>query len=316
MKLGWLVMLLALHAFAGAVFAQADILVTNAPFAPGDATAKAGTAFAREVACFRCAVTNSAADVTGMQLTPSGTGDWLNDLDPSIGVEVWLDDGDAVFSAATDARLGFAGGSTTAILVSFAPSANIAAGSSADFWIVLNVVASAGTSIPESYILSLASSSDLSTSGASNVTLGSPQPVGSNFSVVVFFVSTVSPASTSTTFPIAFIGSGFALPVTVTIGGVPCTGTPSISPMGTTLSGLVVPSPITPGDLGPHPIVITSGLLPPQTLSQTFKYSADGRRPGSDDGCSTGEAHALSLLAVVAGVLSLLGLSRVIRTRT
>jgi uncharacterized protein (TIGR03382 family) len=83
-------------------------------------------------------------------------------------------------------------------------------------------------------------------------------------------------------------------PFSVTIGGTVCAGTAVIAG-GTQVIGLSVP----PGFGTNLPIVVHSGDLPPQTLTQTFNYTApkDNEPPKSDDGgCTSTKSSGWGLL--------------------
>ena len=67
--------------------------------------------------------------------------------------------------------------------------------------------------------------------------------------------------------------------LTVTIGGVICPGVPVITG-GTQVTGLLVPA----GSGKNLPIVVTSGALAPQTLTQTFSYSTVSNVGGGGGG--------------------------------
>jgi MYXO-CTERM domain-containing protein len=106
-------------------------------------------------------------------------------------------------------------------------------------------------------------------------------------------------------------GTGFALPITVTIGGVPCTGTASVDVAGTLISGLSVPS----GTGSNLAIVLTTNNLPPKTLTQTFRYSnilpnpnVGGTTKPASDSCAAIPGAPRGILALPA--LALIGLRR------
>jgi Synergist-CTERM protein sorting domain-containing protein len=83
-------------------------------------------------------------------------------------------------------------------------------------------------------------------------------------------------------------------PFTVTIDGVVCPGTPTITP--TMVTGIQVP----PGSGTGKAIVITSGTLAPLTLADTFDYVAPGggKAPSTGGGCIAGATGGLAMLAL------------------
>ncbi|MBK8206240.1 MAG: hypothetical protein IPK87_05500 [Planctomycetes bacterium] len=296
-----------------ALGAQSDLLVTSAPFSPADQGLKAGTTLVVPLACFRCAASNGDVTVNGLQLTPGGSGDWVNDLDPTNGVEVWLDNGDGTFNASSDTLLGLSAGATPTIGITFSPSEQILSGSASDVWVVLNLLAGAGNSIPDTFSIGIAAPNDVAVSGSVNITFGTPVPTSALLSVVDFYVTAVTPTTGWMTDVVTITGSGFTPPLSVQVG----TQSAGVG-VNAARTELYVTMP-PPSSGGPHTITLDTSLLPPEVLTQTFTYVNDGQLGGVGDdkegSCSTNEAHELSLLAIVTGTLSLLGLSRVIRTR-
>ncbi|MBK8206242.1 MAG: hypothetical protein IPK87_05510 [Planctomycetes bacterium] len=274
-----------------------------------------GVDFSRAVACFRFEAGGGSVEVTGIQVTPGGSGDWVNDLDSVSGVECWLDDGDGSFSSATDARVAFAGGSTTPMAMTFSPTVQIASGSTADIWVVLNVLATAGSSLPETFSLALAATSDVSTAGATTIALGSPPPNSNTLTIVVFAVSSFFPLAGPNQ-PITISGSGFMSPFIVEIGGSPCSGTAVIDASGTGVTGLFSPTGLSTGY---HVVVIYSGNLPPYTLPQSYGIGTFGTGTddtGSDESCSTDPQSGFAVLGVLGVILSRLGLSLTVNRRS
>ena len=108
---------------------------------------------------------------------------------------------------------------------------------------------------------------------------------------------------------ITITGSGFTLPFTCTLGGTLCTGTPVITGGGTQVTGLVSPA----GSGTNLPIVVTSGSLPPRTLTQTWSYfggssigGGGGGKGGGGGGCSTDAGSNLIWFAAVIPALWLM----------
>jgi hypothetical protein len=128
---------------------------------------------------------------------------------------------------------------------------------------------------------------------------------------IEFNVSGFNPASALSVGgqPITISGSGFMAPFSVTIGGSLCAGTPVIAG-GTQVTGLSVPT----GVGANLPIVVRSGTLPPQTLTQTFTYTApkDTGSPSSDAGgsCSAAASPAWAQLLVILGLFAIVSRSR------
>jgi hypothetical protein len=277
--------------------------VANGPEQPVTATHAAGTAGELVVASFRFSALNGPATVTGFNLTTSGTGDWSSDVDSTTGVRVYRDDGDGVYSAATDTQL-FQGGGAALVTVTF--TMPLATGEVADLWVVVGFTATAGQGVaatPETFSVAIANTTDVSASVPA--AFGMPAPVGVTVGAIEFNVTNFDPSSAlqAGTPPITITGSGFMAPFTVIIGGTVCPGTPAIAG-GTQVTGLTVP----PGVGANLPIVVHSGNLPPQTLTQTFTYTApkDTSPPKADEsGCRGGTGTfplaALIVVALLAG---------------
>jgi hypothetical protein len=169
---------------------------------------------------------------------------------------------------------------------------------------VLNVLSSAGGSPFDTFMAAVESAADVNSLTAGGIVkLGMLTPASGELRVVDFQVNDFTP--TVDLFAggglIKIEGSGFALPVTVTIGGIPCTGTAIVDAAGTQISGLEVPA----GTGSNLAIVLTTNNLPPRTLTQTFRYSSvlpnlntDGTAAPSSDGCVAIAAAPLSFLAL------------------
>jgi hypothetical protein len=133
------------------------------------------------------------------------------------------------------------------------------------------------------------------------VAIGLPAPQGAILTLINLTVSNFDPASAPTAggTPITITGTGFIAPFSVTIGGLACPGTPVVTPAQVT--GLTVP----PGSGSNLPIVIVSGGLPPETITQTFSYGntsgGGGGAGGSGGGCDARPvASALAGLPLLA----------------
>jgi hypothetical protein len=303
--------LLTLAATASAIGAQGTMVVSNSPFAPAAAAEKSGSAFAKAIACFRFEAVGGAVDVTDLRVTLFGTGSWPAELDPSNGVEVWLDDGNGSFAAASDTRIAFGPGASSPPLMALSPTVTVASGNSVDLWIVLNFLTTAGDNPGRTFGAEISTSSDVITTPAGVASLGSPTPISSMFSVVDFWVSLVSPSGGWIGHSLILSGSGFEMPFIVRIGNIPCDGTPTITNGGTHVTGLFAPSN---SGQNPQQITVESGLLPPQVLSQTWEYFGTGG-DADDQACSTSEAPNLDVLALIATILATIAAVRFVRAR-
>ncbi len=283
------------------------LTVANTTTQPTTTTHRAGTAGTYTIASFRLTALNDTVTINGVNLTTGGTGDWTSDVSATTGVQVFRDDGDGVFNAA-DTML-FQGAGAAVVAAAFSPALTMPVTSTADLWVRIGFTATAGqgaVALPETFTLSIAAATDVNATTAA--VLGTPAPSGISIGAIEFSVTSFVP---SNDLPaggkaITITGTGFVAPLTVTIGGVPCGGTPIIVG-GTQVTGFVVP----PGSGTGLPIEVTSATLPPQTITQTFSYSKVGSVGGdggdSGSGCAPvgGSAWALLLaMLVLTGVVA------------
>lgn len=290
------------------VIGDAVLTVARGPDSPTPILRKAGTAAQLVLFQLRLTTINDNVDLNALTLTASGSGDWGSSVDSVSGVQLWLDDGDGVFSAASDTHLAQSGGGASAMLTPV-PTLAIGSNSSADLWIVLDLLDTAGSgasAAPHTYTLAVADAANVGQSGAQSVALSTSQPpVSADLSIIDFFVTSFTPDNDALAggAALTITGSGFIAPVSVTIGGVPCIGSPVIGSGGTQVTGLTVP----PGSGGNLPIEISSGNLPPEVISQTFSYklkvSGDGDSGG--DGCTTRTGNNWLIWVALAGMLGI-----------
>jgi len=274
------------------IIGAAALTAALGPASPVSQLREAGTAFGYTLAQFRLTAANATIGVTGLNLTAGGSGDFVNHLDPTNGVQLYADNGNGVFDAGLDTLLYSGAGVTGLNVCNFTSTLNVVNSTSADVWVRLNVLASAGGSTPETFRLVVLNTSDVSVVGGVTVLFGTPAPDSNTLGVVVFAVTSFTPNNGPQAggTAITITGSGFTLPFTCTLGGTLCTGTPVITGGGTQVTGLVSAA----GSGSNLPIVITSGSLPPRTLTQTWSYfggssvgSGGGGGGGGGGGCST-----------------------------
>ncbi len=280
--------------------------VANGPNQPSPATHAAGSTGSLVAAQFRLNALNGATVVNGINFTTSGTGDWSSDV---ASVSVHHDNGDGIFNDADDTVLDIQPGGAL-ITTSFALS--LAVGEIADLWVVIHFTATAGDGVsatPETFSLAIANVTDVQ--AGAPVDFGSPQPQGITVGAIDFSVTTIEPTTglASGGGGLTIQGSGFMTPFSVTIGGTLCPGTANVT--GTQVTGLTIPA-----GFGENlPIVVRSGTLPPQTLTQTFTYTSpkDSAPPKAEDstGCSTGAGSVWAILLAALGVLAIAGRRRI-----
>ncbi len=298
-------------AFSTALVIDSPTLtVANSTSQPPTVTHRAGAAGSYTIALFTLTAMNNNATVNGLTLTTGGSGNWTTDVDSLTGVSVYHDDGDGLFNAA-DALL-FEGGGGAVVPAGFLVPLIMSANSSADLWVRIGFTATAGQgAVAARDTFSIEVASDTDVSATVPVLLGTPLPQGVIVGAIEFSVTSFTPASdlTSGGKPITINGTGFVSPLTVTIGGTLCPGTPVIAG-GTTVTGLLVPA----GTGSGLPIVISSGSLPPQTIGQTFSYSKVGSVGGGSGGGGGGCASVAAGQWAVVAVL-LMGLALIRRRR-
>ncbi|MCC6575101.1 MAG: IPT/TIG domain-containing protein [Planctomycetes bacterium] len=270
---------------------------------PASTSREQGDDFAHLIAKFRFTCSGAPASVDAINLAAHGTADFAGDLAQNIGVEVWQDDGNGIFDPLLDI-LKFAGtGGATVTVCNFVSPMIIPNGASRDLWIRLNVLAAAGGSVPDTFQVALDSPLDVS-AGSAVVQFAAEAPVSGTLSVVVFAVESFEPrlAYQEGGQSIYILGSGFSMPVTLTIGGVSCPGSAVVSPDGRQITGLIVP----PGTGKDLMIKLKTGGLSEKTLSQTFSY-AGGTQINSFDHtstCSAAQSSGAAWLVLPAVLLA------------
>lgn len=293
------------------IVGSAALTVALGPASPNSQLREAGTAFGYTLAQIRFTAANASIGVTGINLTSGGSGDFVNHLDASTGVQLYADNGNGVFDAGLDTLLYSGAGVTGLNVCNFTSTLNVNNSSNADVWVRLNVTATAGGSTPETFRFVVLNTSDVSVIGGAIVLFGTPPPDSNTLGVVAFnitgFTPNNGPQAGGTA--ITITGSGFTLPFTCTLGGTLCTGTPVITGGGTQVTGLVSPA----GSGTNLPIVVTSGSLPPRTLTQTWSYfggssigGGGGGKGGGGGGCSTDAGSNLIWFAAVIPALWLM----------
>jgi hypothetical protein len=284
----------------------AVMTIAQAPGSPATQVIKAGQAAQVALGKFLLSARNETYLISGITFTTTGTGDWTTNLEPTTGFQVFEDDGDGAFNPILDLLVFEGAGATPTVNALFTSTRDVPNAGSLTFWVVLNLLETAGAgaaSAPATFAMEIATANHVATTGTR--VLGTPPPASNTLGVVDFFVSSFTPLRDTPNggADITMEGSGFLTPFTVRIGGVLCQGTPIVA-AGTRVTGLRVPE----GTAGRNiPLEVTSGLLPVQTLTQTFTYAFPSR-PGSDGGCAAGSGLRglvlpLGLLALVAFAL-------------
>jgi len=288
------------------------LTVGNAPDAPENHGRIKNGAFSHTLAKYRMTASNADITVTQLTLSQIGTADWTTTLDATVGLQLWLDDGNGQVDGVGVDGLLYQGTPTSAeLVVTLAQPVLVRNDSSVDIFLVANINAQAGGTTPDSYRVAISRPESVTTTASEMVVFGMPEPTSSTLSVVDFFVSSFTPRSVpllSAGDEIEIVGSGFTSPVTVTIGGIPCNGTASVSTDGTRVTGLKVPY----GTPGSHEIVLDSGVLEPQTLSMRFTYGTSSSS-GSEALCSLSSGSSdmpWAILLMAASMLALAGIRR------
>jgi hypothetical protein len=285
----------------------ASLTIRNSSNQPNAVTHFKGTAETYMLGRFTIEAVNASVDISEIVLTGDGNGDWAAWLDAADGVQIWLDNGDGVFDAASDTLLYSSGGSDV-VTATFAPALHVANATSAELFIRLHLNDQAGAgaaAAPATFQYSIASVGDVSaTPAAAQVAFGSPAPETRTLSMIDFFVTSFTPVRDHVDgeADITIVGSGFMTPLIVRIGGMQVLGTPVIS-NGTQVTGIRVP----PGTGRDLEITIQSGSLPTYTLTETFRYTTttggtgDG---GGGGGCAAGLPATPALVALLLPALA------------
>jgi Synergist-CTERM protein sorting domain-containing protein len=212
------------------------------------------------------------------------------------GVQVYLDNGDGLFDTTSDTLL-YQGTGQASMNATFTPGINVPTRGNRDIWVRANLLDTAGSGAASqvSFTVAIVQGSDVACT-VPQVLIGSPGPNGAILNVIDFFVTNVDPLSDAPAGgkQLTITGSGFLAPFTVTIDGVVCPGTPTITP--TMVSGIQVP----PGSGAGKAIVVTSGSLAPLTLADTFDYvvPGGGKATTSSSGCIAGATGGFAMLAL------------------
>ncbi|HEX2879702.1 MAG TPA: IPT/TIG domain-containing protein, partial [Polyangiaceae bacterium] len=247
---------------------------------------KAAAGFSEAIGQIRLSASNSDFVVSGLVLHTAGNGDWLNNLDSATGVQVYRDSNSNGQFDAGDIKLFEGPGAMPIVNATFTSQQTVTMSSDVDLWVVLNVLPSAGGSPAEIFHASLETAADVvTTTTPGTVKIGTLAPESGTLRVIDFSVTEFTP--TVGLFAggasIKIEGTGFALPVTLTIGGVVCPGTPIVDATGTLITGLTVPA----GTGTALPILLTTNGLPAQQLTDTFRYSSVLPTTGGDSGSSS-----------------------------
>ncbi len=293
-------------AASSALQIDVPILTVNAgPQNPSTVTREqTGADFTVLVGQFRMTSSNADFVISGFTLSTSGGGNWAGNLNSATGVQVWRDDGNGSFDAG-DTQVFAGAGATPVVSCVFAANQTIAMNTSVDFWVVYDVLASAGGSPAEVFNAGIAAATDVQAITAGTVAIGTVPPNAAGLRVVTYALTGITPTASlpGGGAAITITGSGFGLPVTLTIGGVNCPGVATVNAAGTQITGLTVPA----GSGQNLPIVLTTNNLGPKTLTQTFSYSnvavigVGGGGGGGKGGCAAGIGAAPA--AVVLPVL-------------
>lgn len=273
---------------------------------PADLQHLAGTALSHVIGRFTLDASNGDVDVAGITLTTGGSGDWSSHFDGTNGVEVWLDDGDGTFDDTSDTNL-FSGGGGNTVNALFSNNVTVTSGSSEEVWVRVNLLDTAlvGTGLTRSYTISVDDPADVSVAAGAMVVLGTPSPDSAVLEVVDVNVTSFSPLNDEEAggADITIQGAGFESPFEVRIDGELCPGTPVVA--HDEVTGLTVP----PGSGSGLAIEITSGNLPPFTLTETFSYgSVGGGNGGTGSGDSSSGGGGCTAGANTPGAAALLAL--------
>jgi hypothetical protein len=282
------------------VIAAASMTIANAPHAPAATLRKSGSVFAHVLGKFLLTATNDDFAVNGITFTTEGSASWASELDPFIGVQVYLDDGNYEFSSVADPLLFEGPGSPQSVHASFTPPLVVPNSGSVTIWLVVNGTVQTGSMAISAPITFGARIADVAAVGTK--VFGTPAPETETLGVIHFTVTRFNPIRDLPTggASITMEGSGFLSPLTVRIGGETCLGSPVITD-GTRVTGLVVPR----GAVGTGiTIEIDSGTLSTQTLSQTFTYGASSG-DSEESGCTTRHGTTLAFWLMSSALMLL-----------
>lgn len=290
----------------------------NAPMAGGE---EAGQAYRHHLASFEFSASNGDGQVNALRLRGDGSANWVSALDPSNGVELYADsDVDGSLDDSMDQLLAASGGMQGAMDFTLTSPLMIPDGESRRIFVVINVLSTAGENVAQivhDFRVALSDPVDVDLEDPiARVVLGMPAPLSATFSVVEWRIDQITPLRSVPVTggqEITIRGSGFSAPLSLTIGGVDCSGSPQVNANGTEITGLRVPVAVSP-NFHTLEMVLTTRALGARPLDQTFNYGA-AKRGGSGGGCAAqnGEVTSawwvlLTTLVIASSVLSRRGL--------
>jgi hypothetical protein len=178
-----------------------------------------------------------------------------------------------------------------------------------DVWIVINARPNVGVGSEATFFAQILEDQDVVVLPAgSNCMRSTPLPDSAIMTVLdigpIEFSPMVAPHKGGA--PVTITGQGFAMPVSVTIGGVPCPGQPTVSPDGTQIIGLTVPE----GSGKNLPIVLEAGGQQAVYLNQSFTYSDGIAAHNTPSGGCTSSAATTGLALLLSAMFAALALRR------
>lgn len=284
---------------------MAALTIGAGPFNPG-ATSVASKAegFTHVAGQFRLSSSINTFTVDGLQISTGGSGDWETDI---ASVSIYRDNGNGVFGPG-DTELFTGPGASPGITAIFSSALVVPPNGHVDIWVILSVNPDVGANPAATFEAEVANGSDIIAGGNVNLAIGSLPPKIGDLRVVDFAVDSFSPgkAGREGGAPITITGSGFALPVSLSIGGIPADGVAQVNAAGTEITGLFVPEGAGKG----LEVVLETNELAPVTLEQSFSYSSGyaGDAPVTG-GCVAG-VPVTPLAAMVPAMLALVSLRR------
>jgi hypothetical protein len=169
----WRLLLVAPSLISAALAAQ-TLEVALAPFSPAADSSEVLKSYAVPLGVFRFSAAGGAVAINRIELTALGTGDFVTDMEPAQGVQLWLDDGNEHFNK-VDTLLSLAPGNAPTIPITFHTPLVVADGTYADLWVIAVFAKHVHYEHSDrTYAVAIADSAHIST--ASMVQLSTPPP--------------------------------------------------------------------------------------------------------------------------------------------
>jgi len=293
---------------AGALIINTPVLSLAAALNTASArTLEAGSASTEVLGTFEFGASNGDATITAIKLTTSGTANWVDAVNASDGIELYLDsDSSATFDAGSDTLIASSPGINGAFTLMLSSPFTVLNGQMASIFVIAKVRAEIGANEEQSVHtlrVSIVSPSDVTMQNpGTTVLFGSRTPATEFLTVLEWSIDSFTPVRSVLLdggADIVITGGGFVPNISLTIGGVRADGFASVNATGTMITGLRVPAALD-GNTSNLEIILDTGALPPRTLGVVFNYGAAPSGGGGGGGCALADGSESPLILLLA----------------